>query len=164
MGKKTYETTSDNWNVADSYSKIKIMKLLAEIDEYIKIAKTGVSELSEEFMVAPQMRNNARIMALNRLHMTIEMLINNSSFGVKKKDKTKLGQWYKALKTIKLDRTHSQVSNKDGAKTMNIKEPEFGVVLNTLIDIHRHILTPLNDAGMIYPSGGDDDWEMDMSF
>ena len=161
MAKKDYETSSDNWNVADSYSKIKIMKLLMEIDEYIKIAKTGVSELDQEFILSPQIKTNARIMALNRLHMTLEMLINNSNFGVKKEDRKLLKDWLKALKKIRLDKTYSIVKDKDRRVSQVIKEPEFDVVLNILIEVHSKILIPLNDAGMIYP-GGDDDWEMDM--
>ncbi len=160
MAKKDYETSSDNWNVADSYSKIKIMKLLMEIDEYIKIAKTGVSELDQEFILSPQIKTNARIIALNRFHMTLEMLINNSAFGVKKNDKELLDEWLKALKKIRLDKTYNVVRDKDRRTSQVIREQEFGIVLNILIDIHRKILIPLNDAGMIYPKG-DDDWEMD---
>lgn len=159
---KSYESSSENWNVADSYSKIKIMKLLMEIDEYIKIAKTGVAELQDEFMVNPQTKIQARILAVNRFHMTLEMLINNSSFGVKKADKETLDQWLKALKQIDLSKTHSIVTDKDQRMSQSIKEHEFGIILNILIDIHRKILVPLNDAGMIYP-GGEDDWEMDYS-
>jgi hypothetical protein len=159
---KSYETSSENWNVADSYSKIKIMKLLMEIDEYIKIAKTGVAEIQDEFMVNEQTKIQARILALNRFHMTLEMLINNSAFGVKKDDKKILDEWLQALKEIKLDNTYNVVSDKDRRRSQSIKEHEFGIVLNILIDIHRKILIPLNEAGMIYP-GGEDDWEMDYS-
>ena len=72
MGKKKdYEPMPENWNVADSYSKLKIMKLLVEIDDYIKMAKTGVAELSDEFIVNLQTKIAARIIALNRLNMTL---------------------------------------------------------------------------------------------
>lgn len=161
MGKKKgYETTSENWNVADSYSKIKIMKLLMEIDEYIKVAKTGVAELADEFVLSPTMKVSARVMALNRLHMTIEMLINNSSFGVKKNDKKLLEDWYNALKKINLTLTYNYTTDRDGRKAQAIKEGEFSIVLNTLIDIHRKILVPLNEAGLIFPSG-EEEWEPD---
>ena len=160
--KRDYETSSDNWNVADSYSKIKIMKLLAEIDDYIKIAKTGVAELEQEFIISPEMKINARVIALNRLHMTLEMLINNSTFGVKKKDKKLLKDWYNALRKINLDGTYNVVTNKEQRKSQTIKEHQFSIVLNILIDIHRNILIPLNEAGMIYPAG-EEEWEPNWS-
>ena len=90
------------------------------------------------------------------------MLINNSTFGVKKTDKKLLEDWYKALKTIDLTNTYYLVTNKEGEKTQSIKETEFAIALNILIDIHRFVLIPLNDAGMIYPSG-EEDYEMDLT-
>lgn len=160
MGKREYEPASDNWNVADSYAKVKIMTLLAEIDMYIKVALTGAIDLQEEFIIPQQNKINARIIALRRLNMTEQMLINNSLFGVKKKGKTLLLEWLKALKKIDVNKTYNVVTNKDRMTSQVIKEKEFSIVLNILIDIHRNILIPLNEAGMIYPSG-EEDWEVD---
>lgn len=160
MGKREYEPASENWNVADSYAKIKIMKLLAEIDEYIKVAQTGAIDLQEEFIIPLQNKINARIISLRRLNMTLQMLINNSKFGVKKKDKKLLDEWLKALKKIDVNRTYNVVTNKDRMTSQLIREKEFSIVLNILIDINSNILIPLNNAGMIYPSG-EEDWEVD---
>ena len=80
----SHETS--NWNVAADYVKLKIMKPLYNADEYELIAEFGTSEMIQEYMVSDNIKNIARVKALKRLLKTLQMIINNTIFAIKKAD------------------------------------------------------------------------------
>jgi len=142
-----------NWNVAADFTKLKIMKLLYEADQYEIIATFGTSDLVEEFMINDHMKSLARMKALRRLLKALQMTINNTKFAVKKQDKDKMKKFLDTLKKIEkvLPALQKKVSNqKIGQVTASIHEENFEKVLNHLIQIKSDINEPLNRADLIF--------------
>lgn len=148
---------SGNWNVAEAYSKLKIMRHLSDIDEYIKVCNFGATELVNQLMLDEETENRAKITALKRLHKTIEMLIRNTLFAVKKDDVKKMETYLeyicginnllpKIQKTIKVQSAYG-FSNKTTIET-NI----YNSILNVLVQISQELLVPLNKADLIFMS------------
>ncbi len=152
------QSETGNWNVASDFSKLKIMKLLYESDEYETIATFGTLDIVDEFMIDNNTKTLSRIRAIKRLVKTLQMVINNTKFAVKKNDKKKMVDFLKDLKKIEEilpfleESSHNQRLNRT---TINIKEEEFLKILNTIINIKSSILEPLNKADLIF-SGKED--------
>jgi len=160
MAKGTYMDFSEtkNWNVARDYSHSKIMKLLYEVDMYERIATFGADEFIDELINSQEMKDLARIKALYRLRKTLEMIINNSLFAIKKKNKgdkelllkklEELAKIKKAINSIEI-----KVNNmRDKKVTIKINEQIFEKILDMLISIKAEINNPLNNSDLIYSS------------
>ena len=146
-------TESGNWNVAADYVKLKIMKHLYLADEYELTAIFGTGEMVDEFITNEQMKVVGRLKALKRLRKTLDIIINNTIFAVKKDDKPKLEDLYKEL--TKWDRAmiFCEIINYDmrtKSKTIKINETVFKKVLDGLIKIKKDLNEPLNRANLIF--------------
>lgn len=141
------------WNVAQSYSNLKIFKWLYYADEYCVIAKFGTSDMIDEFVTNDNMRNIARIKSLYRLTNCLLMIIDNSIFALRKKDKPTMEEYRKKLIQIEkvIPVCHSNIYNQKNKTTSTIiDEEKFKKILSLLENIKREINTPLNNADMIY--------------
>lgn len=148
---------SGNWNIADLYSKVKIAKHLAEIDEYIKIALFGTAELIDEFTTSEEVKDMAKLKALHRLHEELKMVIDNTKFAVKQKDKHLLTGYEKVLDEIQphlfnCTRKQKKVTIKGNVEITKINEPLFNDILKMLRKVHKELLIPLNRADLIFTS------------
>lgn len=161
MGKKYNEgddlIESGNWNVAKIYAHLKIMKPLAEIDDYKKIIEFGTSEMVDEFVVDEQKKTEAKVMALKRFHKNLQMLVSNSKFAVKKKDKPMMEEYATALKKLKevlplISRRVTLQSRGGQTFQERINPDTFTKVLNILESISDSVLEPLNRADLIFVS------------
>jgi len=164
MSKFDYIENSEsvNWNVARGYSLGKILRLLLEIDEYEKIAEFGTSELIDEFTINENMKTEARLKALRRLLKTLQMVIDNTIFAVKKKDKELLKLYSEDLNKIsKVMKYVSRTSfnQRDKKKYTVIDEEKFEVIFEMLIRLKKEINEPLSRAGLIF--GTDDSIDPD---
>lgn len=143
-----------NWNVADSYSKIKIMKPLANCDHYENVAKFGFDTLGEQLSNPGIPTSNLRLMGLSRLINELLMLIGNARFAMKKagtleavekfeKQLNKLSEFIPDLyKTSKNQRTKTS--------SININEKAFANVLNPVVEIKSKLNDPLNKNHLIF--------------
>lgn len=143
-----------NWNVAFDYTKLKISKLLVELDEFQLISMFGTSELVEEFMINEDMKNMARLKSLERMLKTLMMVIENTKFAIKKKeDKKLISTYYQRLKNVEeVFPTIKREITKNEKKIIEIDETNFKIVLDILIDIKCSLNTPLNNADLIFNS------------
>lgn len=74
-----------NWNVADDFSRSKIMRPLIMADYYEDIALFGYESIAEELIGYTAPSNDlVRIKALKRLIKTLIRVIDNSKFALKK--------------------------------------------------------------------------------
>ena len=101
MAKGNYleHSESSNWNVAKSYSDIKIMKWLELVDDYEMIAEYGALSFEEEFLIQPDTKTQCKVTALYRLHRTLLKIIDNTLFALKKNDKVMMGKYKKGTDT-----------------------------------------------------------------
>ena len=144
-----------NWNVAADFSKLKIMKWLYLADEYETIATFGTSDMLDEMMTDKGMISRNKLMAIKRLTKTLQMIISNTIFAVKKKDKGELDKKQEFLKKIEKilpSLTKKNYNQRDRKNYITIKEDEFNEVLNILVEIKTSINGPLNRADLIFTS------------
>lgn len=161
MGKqRNYIDSSEskNWNQADLYSKAKIAKYLIMLDHYEFIANFGTSEMLEEFILenssnSKYIRATAKIKALNWMRKTLEILIDNSKFALRKDDKKKFEKFKKELNLIKIIMPIVETSfydQKMKKSVTKIQEVNFEKVLEILSKIKTEMLEPLNKAELIF--------------
>ena len=142
-----------NWNVASDFTKLKIMKHLYEADQYEIVATFGTHELVEEFMTDDNMKSLARLKAIKRLIKTLQMIVHNTIFAVKKRDKETMKTFLKDLNKVEevLPKLQNESFNqKTNRTTVDIEEKSFNKVLNILIKIKSDINEPLNNADLIF--------------
>lgn len=142
-----------NWNVAADFSKLKIMKQLYLADEYETIATFGAEDLFEELTADDNLKTISRLRALKRLLKTLQMIINNTKFAVKKQDKEPMKKFLEQLNKINeaMPLIESESYNqKTGRYKTEIIETHFSKVLNSLIQIKSEINEPLNRADLIF--------------
>lgn len=144
---------SGNWNVASDFSRIKIMKLLSELDDYEIVCEFGALDILEDFQISDEIKKLARIKALYRYAKTLRMLIGNTVFAVKKEDTDKMNKWKKEtndLRKVIPSCEKITINQRDKKRDVNIDESKFNFILDKLIFIKEELLYPLNKAELIY--------------
>jgi hypothetical protein len=150
---KDVEMGTDNWNSADGYSKLKILRQLILLDRWETIAQFGAEEIDEDQNYDTNRLKKRRVEALERLHATLKQLVGNVLFAMKKEDLPKLRiiqtrvenieDFIQKTYTIKEDRvTHEDV--------FEINEKLFKKLLEIMQAIKDQLNTPLNNAGLIF--------------
>jgi len=144
---------TDAWNVADGYTKLKILRQLIMFDRWDTIAQFGTEEIDEDQGYSPNQINKRRIEGMQRLHSTIRQLLGNVAFAMKKADKPAVANMLNRVDTcaefiskayeIKSD----QISHDD---LFEINEDLFKKILDILQDVKDGLNTPLNNAGLIF--------------
>lgn len=151
------ESKSDSWNVADGFTKLKILKPLVEMDKLVKIAIYGAENIDETFNLLqyPEMKVMLRIEALNRFIDTLRETIENSRFACKKSEKDILDDLEKrvflvreVLPAVAIEK----VDMRTNAKSVVINEEHFSTCLEELREIKKTIPEPLNKSSLIFPS------------
>lgn len=158
MGNKTGYldfSESGNWNVAADYTKLKIMKWLYFADVYEVIATFGTLEILDDFITNESMKEQARIRAIKRLVKTLQMIINNTIFAVRKDDRETLKKHQAEL--IHLNKVLPQlwsvtINQRDKKQNLRIDEERFNKILDMIIEIKSNINEPLNKADLIFTS------------
>jgi len=147
-----------NWNVADSYSKAKIMRPLVLCDYYEDVARFGFESLIDELTTpSEQLPSNdiIKLKALKRLIRELIRLIDNSKFALKKKGTRNKALSYKSelllLEKIipKLIKTYRD----EMAGTTIIKISDnliFEQLINMVSTIKSKINEPLNENHLIF--------------
>lgn len=145
-----------NWNVADNYSKIKIMKPLLLSDIYEDVATFGYESLVEELInhEAPS-DDFIRYKGLERLIRELIKLINNAKFALKKPGTKSqiLGYKDKLLKFQKIIPKLIKKNSNQLLKTTTIKiinENLFTEILSHIVELKSKINEPLNKNHLIF--------------
>ena len=149
---------SGNWNVAADFTKFKVMKPLYDADIYEEIALFGTTDLIEEMVTFdnnPNMKNIARIKGIKRLLRCLSLLVSNTQFAVKKKDKELMKKFKTDLEEVKKVLPFIEKKTTDQRKnttTIMIEEDIFQKLLDILVNIKAKINEPLNRADLIFTS------------
>jgi hypothetical protein len=140
-----------NWNVADTYSKSKIMKPLILCDFYEDVAMFGYESLVEELINFESPPNDIiRIKAMQRLIKELIRLIDNTKFALKKQGTREkalrymgdLKKIYKAIPNLVLIHPNKQISIAD----LDL----FNDFLEKISEIKSKINEPLNQNHLIF--------------
>lgn len=156
------EKGSDAWNVAQGYTQLKVLKPLVEMDSLVKIALYGVENIQESSQVPEQMKDQARIEAMQRLIDCLKEVIENSYFALNYEQQETLNKLKVRIEKVEsvIDRIFSiEEDARTNRSSVSINEKHFAVCLKTLRTIKTEITTPLNDANLIFPSSEEVDLE-----
>jgi len=144
---------TDTWNVADGYTKLKILRQLIMLDRWETIAQFGTEEIDEDNIYNNNQIKKRRVEGLERLHSTIKQLLSNVLFSMKKDDVTKIkdligrvdsaGEFIPKMFDEKEDVINHEI-------TFEINEELFKKILEILSDVKEKLNTPLNNAGLIF--------------
>jgi len=144
---------TENWNVAEGFTSLKILKPMVECDKLILIAKYGAWNIEESLTLPLEIKTDLRLEAILRLIDALKLIIENSVFACKEKDRDKLKDLRKqivdvekyvgAIKSVKIN----QQTKKE---TITINEKHFGLCLDKLRAIKEMIYYPINQNGLIF--------------
>ena len=156
------ESKSDSWNVADGFTKLKILKPLVEMDKLVKIAIYGAETIEEtgNLLQYPELRTMIRIEALNRFIDVLRETIENSRFACKKNEQIILDALEQRVFSVRdvLPAISSEtIDMRTNARVIAINEEHFGICLEELRDIKKTIPEPLNKSSLIFPSSDEID-------
>lgn len=145
-----------NWNVADQYTKNKIMRPLNLCDYYEDIALFGYESIADELIGFSSPPNDViRIRAMNRLIKELIRLIDNSKFALKKpgtlKDILKYKESLKTIESILPNLIKTSVNQINKTRTQSIKNYSlFDEILEKISQIKSKINEPLNKNNLIF--------------
>ena len=78
---------TENWNIAEGFTSMKILKPMVECDKLIMVSKYGAWNIEESLVLPQEIKVASRLEAINRLIDTLNMIVENSLFACKEKDR-----------------------------------------------------------------------------
>lgn len=143
---------SQAWNIADGFTKIKILRILINIDLNETIAMFGrkdMEDLTSDYEVPYK-----RYEALQRVLFDLKQLIGNCKFAINKGiDEDRLEYFLKRLDNVEkvfdgvADHLVNDVTKED---ELRINEEHFRKCFNILRSIKDELNFPINRAGLIF--------------
>lgn len=141
-----------NWNVASDYARLKIMKQLYLADEYETIATFGFVDFMDELNFNMDV-DVLKIRGFKRLIKSLLMVINNSRFAIKKKEREKLdkmkdelNRFWKVIPVL----YEYKVNQKNKTRELKIIEEDYNKAMDRIIEIKAEINEPLNKYDLIF--------------
>ena len=155
-GEDNIVSETGNWNVADQYTKNKIMRPLNRCDYYEDIAYFGYESIAEELGNYQSPPNDlVKIKAIKRLIMELIRVIDNSKFALKKGNTRKTALRYKenlqSLHKIIPSLVRISKNKVQKTSTFTIKNLTlFEEILSKISQIKSKINEPLNANHLIF--------------
>ena len=153
---------SDAWNVADGYTKIKILKQLIFLDRYENIALYGTDDIDEEGFYDQNSLSKRRENALMRYISTLRQLLGNVKFAIRVDDHAKIKQFISEIEEVEkyIDGLTTIEVNQINHETRLISnENHMNNCISVLQTIKDEINVPINKAGLIFK--GSDEIDLD---
>lgn len=145
---------TDAWNFADGFTKIKILKILIEVDLLEVFSKYGYQNIDDYATVDVHSLPRIRCEALDRYIFAMKQLIGNCEFSIDdKKDKEIINQYIERLNNVEqVINGIATVCTNDLTKEdeIVINEEHFNNCFNTVKNIKDELNFPLNRAGLIF--------------
>ena len=144
---------TDPYNVADGYTKLKILKLLYSLDVWDTVAQFGTENLDEDIPLDQNQIKKRRVEGLERFLSITRQLIGNVYFALKKEDHALIDSYKARVKTVQamIPQLYKIIPDtKFNDEQFEINEVLFKTMLLILQEIKDEINTPLNKAGLIF--------------
>ena len=145
------EKEQDAWNIADGYTKIKILRPLINLDRYENLAMFGKQEMED--MVDRTDIPYKRVEGMERLIFELKQVIGNCKFSIEKMDIATLDKLIERLENVErvLDGIATLkrdfVRNED---TLEINEEHFKTCFKIIRSVKDELNSLLNRAGLIF--------------
>lgn len=140
------------WNIADGFTKIKILRLLIELDLHETISMFGKKDMDEQipFESIPY----RRVEAFQRMIFCLRQLIGNCKFAVEKgADEKSISGMTERIDQVEevgdgiADEFINDVTKED---ELRINEKHFRACFDILRSIKDELNFPINRAGLIF--------------
>ena len=144
-------TGTEAWSVADAFAKLNIFKPLYECNVCEIVAMYGTENMSED--IAPEMIPHKRIEALHRFKDNLRIVFSNTNFAIRKEDRPHFVSLRRHLEFVEgmlLVVATEEENYITHIRHLVINELHFVKCLRTLQKIKEEIITPLNNAGIIF--------------
>jgi hypothetical protein len=142
----------DTWNIADGFTKIKILRLLIEIDLYETIAQFGKKDLEEQIEI--DTLADKRYEALERVLFDLKQLIGNCRFSIdEKKDKEIVSSFISRLQEVEnvMSGVATEFTNQvTHERILVINENHFKKCFDILRNVKDELNFSINRAGLIF--------------
>ena len=153
-GENLVSLGTDAWNFADGFTKIKILKILIEVDLLEVFSKYGYQNIDDYATVDVQSLPRIRVEALDRYVFAMKQLIGNCRFSINdRKDKEIMNQYIERLNNVEdvLDGIATICTNAlTKEDEMVINEEHFMNCFRIIKSIKDELNFPLNRAGLIF--------------
>lgn len=147
---------TEAWNIADGYTKIKILRLIIQLDLDEEFALFGKKDDNDD--APPQIRNERRVEYFHKFIFHLRQLIGNCKFAIEKG-----GYDEKLIKNYE-DRIEQIEEVSDGIsdifindvtkeEELRINQKHFAKCFNILREIKDDLNFPINRAGLIFRQG-----------
>jgi hypothetical protein len=152
-GNKTISLGQDTWNISDGYTKIKILRILIEIDLYETIAHFGYKDMDEKDFSDDEIIRQKRVEALFRVCFLLKQLLGNCRFSLEKKNMRLIYTFYHRINQVEevidgvFEKKYDLVCK---TEITTINEQHFRLCSNTLRVVKDEMNFPINDAGLIF--------------
>lgn len=152
---KYMTSETGNWNVADSFCKVKLMAPMIKCETYEDIALNGHEDFVDELLNIGVPTDELRVRALRRLINELIRLAKNAKFAMKMKTTQRdLEDFKNKLYVIKnrfYPKTFRKVYDQGiGVNSLKINPEIFDYVLEEVSKIKSEINTPLNKNHLIF--------------
>jgi len=144
---------SENWNVADGYSKLKILRHLILLDRFDTIAQFGTEDMDEDIRMDDNLLNKRRVEGLQRFSSVLLQLMGNTKFAVLARDRQRMLNFISRVKNCSeyLPRTFSSYTDTVTREDVfEINEDIFYKILNIFQDVKDELNIVLNNANLIF--------------
>lgn len=155
---------SETWNIADGFTKLKILKQIVVADKLETIAIYGVEDIDDHILNPIPVENlpQRRVESLYRLKDMMKQLLSNVSFAIRDEDRPKIEAMRKRLLLIEsmIGAISYDAENQvDHQHNLYINEEWFQIILTELQEIKEIINKPINHAGLIFRRSDEMDFD-----
>jgi hypothetical protein len=151
-GENVISLGTQAWNIADGFTKIKILRLLIELDLHETIAMFGKKDMEEQ--TDPTNIPYRRVEAFERMIFSLKQLIGNCRFSIEKgaDEKTIAGmiERIEQVDAVAGGVASSFVNDVTKEESLRINEDHFKNCFNILRSIKDELNFPINRAGLIF--------------
>lgn len=152
------------WNIADGFTKIKILRLLIQLDLDEEIAMFGRKD-DADFVVEDQIPYR-RIENYQKFIFHLKQLIGNCKFAIEKgADEIRVGELLKRIEQVENFSdgiSQSLINQITKENELYINEEHFRKCFTILQNIKDELNFPVNRAGLIFRQGEELDLDMIM--
>lgn len=156
IGKPTGEGVvslgTEAWNIADGYTKIKILRIIIQLDLHEELACFGKKDQEEQ--VPEKEIPYRKVEGLKRMIFYLKQLIGNCRFSIDDKfDKLLVDKFMKRIKNVEnyFEGVAHECSNQiTKEKELIIDEEHFQRCFEILREIKDELNFPINRAGLIF--------------